>query len=155
MYMHLKLLLSRNPMLSSPHQQCNMSASKTMCPIDGCSIQIPIEIFTLQILHLTPVDRLKLKCWLFMVYFFISRNFDASQAKGHELHRLFITKGLQLKVNWRLHEHFPLWSIYSEAVLQRSFEDLRSSKIFSRRSIFVFVFGPFQIVEESSKLRRF
>ena len=38
-------------------------------------------------------------------------------------------------------------------VLQRSFEDLRSSKIFRRRSIFVF--GPFQIVEESLKLRRF
>ena len=41
------------------------------------------------------------------------------------------------------------------SVLQRSFEDLRSSKIFSQRSIFVFVFSPFQIVEESSKLRRF
>ena len=37
-------------------------------------------------------------------------------------------------------------------VLQRSFEDLRSSKIFSQRSIFAFVFGPFQIVEEYSKL---
>ena len=41
------------------------------------------------------------------------------------------------------------------AVLQRSFKDLCSLKIFSRRSIFVFVFGPFQIVKESSKLQRF
>ena len=48
-----------------------------------------------------------------------------------------------------------LISAHFKTVLQRSFEDLCSSKIFSWGSIFVFVFGPFQIVEESSKLRRF
>ena len=40
-------------------------------------------------------------------------------------------------------------------VLQQSFDDLRSSKIFGQRSIFVFVLGTFQIVEEATKLQRF
>ena len=40
-------------------------------------------------------------------------------------------------------------------MLYQTFEGLRSLKIFDQRSIFVFVFGPFQIVEESSKLQRF
>ena len=40
-------------------------------------------------------------------------------------------------------------------MLQRSFEDLRSSKILVRRFIFVFAFGPFLKSEESLKLRRF
>ena len=43
----------------------------------------------------------------------------------------------------------------SNAELQQSFEDLWSSKIFVRWSIFVFIFGPFPDVEESLKLRRF